>query len=286
MNIIDWRINYECNNNCYYCFGYKKINHCTKTDKRIIQALTSSVISNITISGGEPLIEPNRLIGIINPLFEKGKKLYLSTNGLNFLDYYEEIKDKIAILGLPLDGYDESSNMINGRNKESFKQIIDILNHDKQTYKIKIGTVITNKNNNYDSLYKISRVLDRYDVSIWRIYEMIPENRGKINESLLLTPIDRSELRLTVKKIQEESHNYKIELVLREDRSKNYLIIQPDGSAIVPIDIGDIIEEIIIGDIKNCTIEELILKWKSIVNDTKSNYYRERILDFKQEIAF
>ncbi len=282
MNTIDWKINFECNDNCLYCFGSKSLQFSKDVDELIIDRIVASNVENISITGGEPTINPERLVYIINRLSDAQKKIYLSTNGFRFFEVYESVKNKLDIIGVPLDGYDSYSNMINGRKKEAFENSVNIIKNVDENIIIKVGTVVTKRNFDYMWLNKIAEVLNEYNnVLIWRIYEIVPENRGAENgKFLLLNDEERNILNTNVQKISSQKHKYQIEFVTREMRSKNYLIIQPDGTYMIPIDFGDKVEEVVIGDAKLESIEEMENKWTKYIKTTLSEYYKIRSKDF------
>ena len=284
MNIIDWRIDYRCNAECSYCFASKHLPLMTQTEESIIlNKISHSNVNVVNITGGEPMLDTLRCIRIIRSLHENGKSVYLSTNGYAFDSWKQDI-NRLALLGLPLDGYDIKSNMIDGRDQNSFIRVLEILDSPEAfRTNIKIGTVVTRNSIDRMRLIKISEFLDKYPVQVWRIYEMIPEDRGAVNQkALALNKLERCMLLEIVRELCEIEHPYRIELVTREMLSSAYFIIQPNGVVMTPIDYGEVVNEIELGSLITHSINELKEKWlKKIKVKNPSHYMKERYCDVK-----
>ena len=183
--MLDWRITSECDNNCPMCYACNNGPDISEEQiDIIISKLAQTNCKSICISGGEPT-KSAYLEKIMRKLCEIGTSIFLSTNGYKFMDYREEIEPYIEKLSLPLDGYDERSNSANGRNTESFSRIINILEyykHHNHKFSIKISTVLSPKTCSPDHLDKMLQELMKYDIAIWKIYEFIPESRGRQNK--------------------------------------------------------------------------------------------------------
>lgn len=283
MQIIDWRICSDCTDFCNYCFASEKFPSISlEQEKIIIDKIIHSNIRVVNISGGEPMIDTERCFRIMDILRQHGKKVYLSTNGYQVSSHLLRIKNTVSLLGLPLDGPDEVSNMVCGRSRESFRRIESILKDPiAEKIKIKIGTVITRKNLSYQTLKGLAEFMDCNPVNIWRIYEMLPENRAIQNRrNLELTPEELNELTQITQKIAKKEHHWHLELVTRQMRNANYMIIRPDGSVIIPIDMGIRVDEVVLGNLIDLSFQELIQKWK-VIAEKRTNilYARQRFSD-------
>lgn len=278
LDVIDWRITSKCNNQCPVCYACKDGDSFDLSEQEIdiiINKLSKTHCNSICISGGEPTCS-NHFEHIIQKLFEKNFSIFLSTNGTNFMQHREEIELCIEKLSLPLDGYDEKSNTINGRNPESFhnvKEILDYYQKNKPHFPIKISTVLTKKTCKLNHLQKMYDFLSQYDIFIWKIYEFIPENRG-IKHKLSFS-VSQTKMRDVQNWINNKKNhcNFKIELVKRKNRDSAYFIIQPNGDVIIPIEdkkSENVIEENL-GNIIVENFEQVLQRWDSIVN--LDNYF-------------
>ena len=264
MRIIDWRVCSHCLEACEYCFAYtgrKRVNQ--EQESIILKKIIASGIESVNITGGEPMLEEKRCLKIIDELWKAGKNVYLSTNGYHVEENLQWLQGKISLLGLPLDGWDESANMVCGRSRLAFSTVMGILRHPlAKEINIKIGTVVTKKNLAGNYLDRLSRLLDYYPVNIWRIYEVLPENRGEKNkDELVPDEVGRQELYRQVQQIRQRNHLYHTELVTRDMRNSNYMIIQPDGSAMVPMDTGERVNEYELGSLLNLSLQEITQRW-------------------------
>lgn len=283
MKVIDWRICSDCTEYCEYCFASEMIPTISLAQERVIlDKIAYSDIEAVNISGGEPMVDAERCFRIMNALHRSGKKVYLSTNGYQVAKYLSQIKDTVSLLGLPLDGPDEVSNMVYGRTRESFERVLSVLeNPAVEDIKIKIGTVVTKKTLSGQTLEGLAELMDRYPVQIWRVYEMLPENRAIQNRAdLELAPEDLEKIYQTIKKITKEKHCWHLEFVTRKMRNANYMIIRPDGSVMIPIDVGNRIDEVPLGSLLDLSLPELTQKWKTLASERIDIVYsKQRLSD-------
>lgn len=278
LDVIDWRITSRCDNLCGMCYACND-NNLTKEipiDKieSVMDKISNLNCKSICVSGGEPTIV-NHFEKVIQGLYNRGFSIFLSTNGYKYFEHRNEIEQCIDKLSLPLDGYDEYSNRKNGRNEDSFKNVKKVLDYyqkHKHSFPIKISTVLTRNTNDINHLKALLSFLKGYDISIWKIYEFIPENRGVANISCLETS-GINKVKNWINTVKKDC-NFKIELVRREKRNAAYFIIQPNGDVIIPIEdknkkivfdkkVGNIIDE------EN--INSIIHKWSMYVD--KENYF-------------
>ena len=160
--------------------------------KEIIDGIVQTKCKNVCISGGEPLLD-NDAVNIIAELHNRGIAVFLSTNGTKYFDYQHELESRISKLSLPLDGYDEDSNSINGRcviesgnKKESFtavKRILDYYTNTSRNFSIKVGTVLTKRNANHDFFSKMYDFLKEYTLLIsGRFMSLFLRDEGRITK--------------------------------------------------------------------------------------------------------
>lgn len=286
-NIIDWRITAKCDCGCNYCYASANLAEMTQDAiDRTIESIIKSGCRTVCISGGEPLLS-NNAIPIIRQLHSRGISIYLSTNGIKYMQYREELEKYISKLSLPLDGYDEESNKINGREVspegattvssfQAVKDILDYYEENPHNFAIKVGTVLTSKNLSIDYFKKIHKFLRNYSIDLWKVYEFIPEGRGKNNQNVLAIPTDKLSAFLEdFKQFQEEISpvaKFNCVLATRSMRNAAYFIIQPNGTVIVPVDDNKTgVTEVLIGDLAKQDIADILVEWDKQVSSIKHN---------------
>lgn len=292
--IIDWRITSKCNCSCEYCYASNNISEMSLEDAdKIIKKIIESKCGTVCISGGEPLLNSN-CIRIIKKLYSYGISVFLSTNGTLFMEHRNEIEKYISKLSLPLDGYDVKSNGVNGRicsDKNSFNSVIEILEYYKNhshNFSIKIGTVLTNKNADVDHFSKMYNIISKYPVDVWKIYEVVPEEKGQLNYDQL--KLSKEEFKYFKYEWAEfiEENKPKIECSIVEKRIRNnaYFIIQPNGKVFLPIEdqVNSEVNELIVGDLLNESFNTVYDEWCSSVS--QDNYIKNKEKRFIKEYHF
>ena len=287
-NIIDWRITAKCNSCCDYCYASDSLPEMSMdVANKIIDSIIKSGCKAVCISGGDPLLNDNA-VSIIRQLHNSGISVYLSTNGIEYMKHRCELEKYISKLSLPLDGFDEDSNKINGRkvsynNKEErisgFQSVIDILDYYENhphNFAIKIGTVLTSRNLYIDYFKKMYELLKNYSIDLWKIYEFIPEGRGTSNQDELKLSSDALDIFLKeFKQFQDSISNigkFKCLFATRSMRNSAYFIIQPNGTVIVPVDNGNIgVNEVLIGDLATQDMSYILAEWYKRVSSIKYN---------------
>ena len=277
--IVDWRITANCNQNCLYCYATDYadggIISNVVNDEKIIEKILQIGCEAVCISGGEPLLDEGgeRAFRIIKALKEQGLKIFLSTNGTNFLRLEEkyEISRYLSKLSLPIDGYDEESSKKNG-HAESFRYVKEILEHFNKTFhsghsipNIKVSTVVT-RNNINDGEYwnNLCDFINYYPIiKLWKIYDFVPENRGKTNKDKLAYTSDEFDTLSTEIGKLETKYSIPIEKVRRNSRNQIYFIIRPDGSVVIPKDNYDETDELTIGHLLKNSTEEILTEWSA-----------------------
>ncbi|MFB3896673.1 MAG: radical SAM protein [bacterium] len=131
--MVNWAITGKCNLRCIHCYGAYGITQKAEltTDQvlKIIDELKSLGTRRITIEGGEPLMRKD--IGeIINHIHKKGIEQSLCTNGVLLERYINQIKGKVDIVILSLDGAEAAHDKIRG--KGNFKQVLHAIEVAKQ----------------------------------------------------------------------------------------------------------------------------------------------------------
>lgn len=272
LRIIDWRVTSTCNSVCGFCYASNEIKRMqSKQIDEVIKKIVSSRCSSICISGGEPLLDPKTTLDIMKKLHDYGISLFLSTNGTNFIKHVSEIEPLISKLSLPIDGYDCNTNTINGRNEGSFERVVEILNvykNKKHDFSIKVATVLSQKNMNLEHFQKMHDFLKSFSIDLWKIYQFIPEERGKENrEEYIIDEAKYIDFTSNLQKYfdaNSANRNFDIAIIGRRQRNSAYFIIQPDATVIIPIDDGKECIEKNIGDLKTESIDNIVSEWEKL----------------------
>ncbi|MCX7919613.1 MAG: radical SAM protein [bacterium] len=130
--IVNWAITGKCNLRCIHCYGAYGITQKDEltTDQvfTIIDELKSIGTRRITIEGGEPLMRKD--IGdIIDYIHQKGIEQSLCTNGVLLERKIDQVKGKVDIVILSIDGAEQTHDYIRGRG--NFKQVLHAIDVTK-----------------------------------------------------------------------------------------------------------------------------------------------------------
>lgn len=167
----------SCNMGCKYCYSmFKKHEVNKELCFKIVKRCADIGIKMITFGGGDPL-KYSFIYELVVYTHSLGIKCSLDTNGIAYdKDKFVDIIDKLNMISLPMDGYDNiSHDSIRGYDGH-FDKIVSVLEDLNGKIKLRINTVLSKKNILY--VEKIIDVINNYDVSLWSIYEFIPLERG------------------------------------------------------------------------------------------------------------
>ena len=281
VGVVDWMITAECNCKCLFCYADADVK-CNSIDlRKVLLHFKKLNVKTVCITGGEPLLHP-QVADIIETLTRNGMQILLSTNGILYYKYANLLESHISKLSLPLDGYDSESNMYGGRSSESFNAVKSILEYYKnrpRNFRIKIGTVLHKKNCSYEHLEKMADLINKYNIEIWKIYEVIPEAKGELNrESLELTAFQKNMVPKLIQCISERANTQTIFLP-REKRSSAYFMILPDGSVSVPKKLNGKYGKQIIGNVSKDSPIYIYKEWMKTIDI--SNYNKNNITRVK-----
>ena len=141
VNNLIIQLNSDCNLNCSYCYAKNKFITNKKNIKKSIQKIIKKYkIINVTITGGEPLLEYKFLIEILNNLKNKNMEKFVLTNGTLLNDsMLKELKDLNTKLRIGIDSF-----FVN--EKRPNKKLVELIKKNKIRYASK---VMTKKNLKY-----------------------------------------------------------------------------------------------------------------------------------------
>lgn len=199
--------------------------------KSALRKLKVAGLDKINIGGGEPLLRPETPEIIKFAKRDLGLTVYLSTNGTCLKRRYNEVRDFIDILGLPLDGSSSEINVSMGRREYLFGNIASILKHFKEnppTHKIKVGTVVSKIN--IEDLVNIGSFLFRnvsiYKPDVWRVYQFEALKGGLKNKEIY--QISDTEFTSACDEIKRIFPDVAINLRSNQDHSNAYFFVTPD----------------------------------------------------------
>ncbi len=199
--------------------------------KEVVTKLKDIGVTTLTVAGGEPLLRAETP-DIIKFAHDTGMEVYLSSNGTFFKRHYDQVKDHIAVLGLPLDGSSPEMNVLMGRREYLLKNIQGILSHfgaNQPQHRVKVGTVISKLN--MPDIEQIGEFLYRtpglYRPDTWRLYQFEPLKEGAKNRELY--EITDSEFDEVVSRLQTKFPEAQISTRSNNDHMNAYFFVTPDG---------------------------------------------------------
>ncbi|MFZ2969899.1 MAG: radical SAM protein [Minisyncoccia bacterium] len=237
---VCWNITARCNQKCRYCHRFLNVFELDfRQNKKILYNLINSGITDLTWTGGEPLlydridelfkIAYNK--GVINKLITNGS--ILTTNKLN------NICKNLDSVTLSLDSVDPKINVKVGRGAGHFDRINQILKYFKKNYnqiKIRVNTVISSYNIN--EIPDLTLYLDKFNIDCWRIFIFMP-----LRETALKNKNDfwvSDEAFENIKRyIIKNSKIKSLEFRRRGDMESKYVLILADGDIAITDKKGD-----------------------------------------------
>ncbi len=265
---VDWQITSRCNRMCPYCFGPAGVNDLPLSDvKSIVDILTRMGVKQIGITGGEPLLYPH-IAELVEYIVGKGIQIYLSSNCDHYSEFANLIKEKVSILGVPLDGASViTHDSIRGLGSfHSVTSAISDICSSRCSTKVKVGTVLLNSN--ASELANIEKILLPYREKIlyWKIYELIIYSRNKAAATSLQTPYICGH-----QDLGQYIGPQKVVFDTIEERDRSYFFIKPNGDVFVPCLNHNVSLERNIGNIFDCNIESVVLTFNEIANHSGYN---------------
>lgn len=199
--------------------------------KNALKMLVQAGLNKINIGGGEPLMRPETPEIIRFAKEDLGLTVYLSTNGTFLKRRYDEVKDYIDILGLPLDGSTPEVNIEMGRKEYLHGNISRTLTYFKENppkHKVKIGTVVSKIN--IDNLISIGNFLFKnpsfHKPDIWRVYQFEALKEGLKNKEVY--QISDEQFENACERIKREFPEVTINPRSNRDHSNAYFFVTPD----------------------------------------------------------
>lgn len=108
--------------------------------------------------------------------------------------------------------------------------------------------------------------LSRYNISKWKIYELIYEGKGYDNRDNL--SVDLDSIKEVIDFFEEiNNQKFKVDFVYKNSRNKAYFMIQPNADVIIPTeDQNGVFQNEKIGNLLTESVEEISSSWKSLID--------------------
>lgn len=216
----------KCNLHCPYCRG---LNHRELTlpyAQYVLQLWIENGLENVRFSGGEPTLYPHLKSLIMGCRKANVKRIAISTNGTQPLNYYKELVDLgVNDFSISLDGgcCSIANKMTGIRNEKS--QYFDIVSKNIQYLSwynyVTVGTVFDEKN--VESAYETVRYIDELNPSDIRIISSAQYNKALTNLEILPNCVlDRHPI--LKYRINNFRNGRNVRGIRRKDTNKCYLV--------------------------------------------------------------
>ena len=233
--VVDYWLTDKCNLKCGFCCGTRvaepRVAASTDEIKKSLDLLMDLGLKKVNFGGGEPLLRSD--IGEITSYAKRelGLTVYLSTNGLLLPEKYDEIKNNIDILGLPLDGSTNEMNATMGRGNQVFDNTVRTLKKfktNKPNHWVKVGTVLSCKNR--DDLLALAQVLymneDTYPPDVWRIYQF--ESSDLADQVIKEYLIASEDYDGAINALRQQFPSIPVSVRSNDGYKKSYLFVTPE----------------------------------------------------------
>ena len=214
-NVV-YMINSGCNFRCKFCLNNWKYDNTPMSNLsfdekiKILNKIKELGSKNLTISGGEPLLD-NRLSDLIRHASDLGLNVNLLTNGsLLTEEFLDKVKDTLESIQVSLEGIKEIHNTLT--ETQSYDKVVNNIKIVKSKG-IKLMTNFTITKLNYKNLEEYVLLLKELKIDVVNFTRIYPSGYGKKNWKELM--IEIKEYEEFVKKLNEiatENKNIKFRL--------------------------------------------------------------------------
>lgn len=178
MEEIHYLLGNSCDLACDFCFWDKRTQDSTfDFKKRIIDSIVQTGIKKVTLSGGEPTINPH-FIPVLEYMHERGLKTVVHTNGYS-LDQrkVEEMSGLVWRTSLSIDAVDPNIQRKMRKKSDITERNLSLMN-TLYFYQIPVNVKTLVTKVNLGQIEKIGKVLPVH-IGYWSLLEFNPINRGK-----------------------------------------------------------------------------------------------------------
>lgn len=254
---VCWDVTNKCNSHCRFCYRFvDNIDIGPKEHNIILNKLILLGVKKISFSGGEPLLAPD-LPDLLRKTKEAGVITSLISNGILLPKLWDEIKDYIDWLTLPMDGSDESQyfNLTRGGANEYNILTANIIRAMNHNINLKFNTVLCKKN--VGDLENIALLVKKLGIKRWKIFHFIPiRGESLVNKDLFYISEDLFYERVSIAQELLKDSDCKITIADHNYLQNNYFWINADGAITVTENYKDII-------LGNALSDDLTAIWES-----------------------
>ncbi len=195
---VTWDLTRECNLSCRHCYNASSVNAEEPPSVRVIaEKLSIAPIFMVTLSGGEPLMEPE-IWSIIQQFRKRGKSVQLISNGTLITERIaRKIKDSnVNSVQISLDGLKETHNFQRGVDGCFEKSMSAIKHLVKEGIPVTVNTIVSQRN--IEEIPLLIEVLLNLGVNEFRVSRMVLMGRGGDLEEEMLSKEQTRSLTLYV----------------------------------------------------------------------------------------
>ncbi len=198
--MVNWAITGNCNLRCKHCYGsygiLQKGELSLEQIKSGIDELKKMGTMRITLEGGEPLVHKN-IVDIIDYIHQKKMEMSLCTNGVLLEKYISDIKGKVDLIVLSLDGNEKRHNALRGKN--NFKKVLNALK-------------IAQKNNFHTLIF--SCLIDENIKDIDFLVSLAEEYKTNITFNIAVAKLADNKERKSLNKVTDREYRNAIQKIL------------------------------------------------------------------------
>jgi radical SAM protein with 4Fe4S-binding SPASM domain len=267
LNQVFLEITSQCNLKCSHCygdFGSRSYDLTIDIWKKVIDQLAGLNVSEIILSGGEPLCHEDAF-ELISYIRKKPMHVVLSTNG-TLID--EDVADKIKRLSvksvrISLDGPNaqihDTFRGVKGTYDKTIRAIQLLL---ERKVHVRINSCITKKNSRYlPEMQQLSKKLRVNEHNFFIVY-FTGRRTNLITHAPFFSPNDREELEYIHKNLgvsvtapEETGFSTESNSTINCNVGRAHLVIAPNGN-VLPCLVFDR-EEFVLGNVKQRSIRDI-----------------------------
>jgi len=184
MKSAIFMINKNCNQNCKFCLNSWQTSKELTLDekKKVLDRLKESNVEVVAFSGGEPLMSKD-LIELVDYAYYKNNfKIVIQTNGtLLNKEFLEQIKGKVFVLEISLEGLEKEHNYLVGRL--NFRKVLKNIKLAKNYLEVFTNFTITKMNK--DCLEDYVKFLDKLEIKVANFTKLYLSGNALKNKELI-----------------------------------------------------------------------------------------------------